>query len=128
MHIPSTFKETRQDSLYQLIRDYPLGTLIASITGELDADHIPFYLHQPDSGAITLQSHIAKANNLWRQADDGQRVLLIFQGPNAYISPNFYPSKQETANSSTPTSCGIPFEPCPFLKHQRFTAAIQSFD
>ena len=57
MHIPSTFKETCLDSLYQLIKDYPLGTLISSAAGELDANHIPFYISQSDAGTVTLQSH-----------------------------------------------------------------------
>ena len=81
-----------------MIRDYPLGTLVSSsVAGELDAHHIPFYLNEANIGSVTLQSHIATANNLWRQCSDGQNILLIFHGPNVYISPNFYPSKQQTA-------------------------------
>lgn len=97
MHIPAKFRQDDPDSLYHLIKAYPLGTLITSESGEIDASHIPFYLNQSDaSEEVTLLSHIAKANKLWKNCSDGQNILLIFHGPNAYISPNFYPSKQES--------------------------------
>ncbi len=93
MHIPGKFKETDVKSLYKLIESYPLGALVVSTDNNLDASHLPFCLSNQDSGAIVLQSHIARANALWKNCGDGQQVLLIFNGPNAYISPNFYPSK-----------------------------------
>ena len=96
MHIPSKFKEVNLDRLHEFIQEYPLGTLIVSAENTLDADHIPFYLQKQENEQVILQSHIAKANPLWKKVADGQDVLLIFHGPNAYISPNFYPSKKET--------------------------------
>lgn len=95
MHVPIKFKETDRDKLYQFIQSYPLGTLIHYSGKKLTADHIPFYLKNLANGKITLQSHIAKANSLWKTCSDGQAILLIFHGPNAYISPNLYPSKKE---------------------------------
>ncbi|OED44799.1 hypothetical protein AB833_00220 [Chromatiales bacterium (ex Bugula neritina AB1)] len=102
MHIPSKFKETNLDTLHKFIQDYPLGTLITSIENLIDADHIPFYLKTQENGQVTLQSHIAKANPLWKTCSEGQEILLIFNGPNTYISPNFYPSKKE-AGKAVPT-------------------------
>ncbi len=96
MHIPSKFKEVNLDKLHNFIQEYPLGTLIVSAENALDADHIPFYLQKRENEQVILQSHIAKVNPLWKNVEDGQDVLLIFHGPNAYISPNFYPSKKET--------------------------------
>ena len=96
MHIPSKFKETNLQKLHKFIQEFPLGTLITSIENSIDADHIPFYLNTQDNVPVTLQSHIARANPLWENCSEGQEVLLIFHGPNAYISPNFYPSKKET--------------------------------
>ena len=95
MHIPTKFKETDQDKLHQFIQDYPLGTLITCKEKTIDADHIPFYLKRLENEQTILQSHIAKANSLWKTCSDGQEILLIFHGSNAYISPNFYPSKKE---------------------------------
>lgn len=99
MHIPSKFKESNLDKLHDFIQEYPLGTLIASAESALDADHIPFYLQKRENEPVILQSHIAKANPLWKKVADGEDVLLIFHGPNAYISPNFYPSKKETGKA-----------------------------
>lgn len=99
MYIPPKFKELDLDKLHKFIQNYPLGTLITSGEDFLDADHIPFYLQTHENEFATLQSHIAKANPLWKRVADGQEVLLIFHGPNAYISPNFYPSKKETGKA-----------------------------
>jgi transcriptional regulator len=99
MFTPAPFKKTDLGDLYQFIQDYPLGTLITSSEDIINADHIPFYLNQVNDEQVTLQSHIAKANPLWKKCDDGQEILLIFHGPNAYISPNFYPSKKLTGKA-----------------------------
>lgn len=96
MYIPSTFKEVDENKLYDFIQTYPLGTLITSAKPTIDADHIPFYLQTGENQQVTLQSHIAKTNPLWKHCDDGQEILLIFHGPNAFVSPNFYPSKKAT--------------------------------
>ena len=95
MHIPSKFKETNLDTLYQFIKNNPLGTLVSSIDNDIDATHIPFYLDRTETSKVKLQGHIAKVNPLWKKCKDGSKVLVIFHGPNAYISPNFYPSKKE---------------------------------
>jgi transcriptional regulator len=96
MHIPSKFKVTNLDTLYQFIKNNPLGSLVSSIGNDIDAIHIPFYLDTADLRNIKLQGHIAKVNPLSKKCKDGNKVLVIFHGPNAYISPNFYPSKKET--------------------------------
>jgi transcriptional regulator len=96
MHIPSKFKEINLDKLYKFIQGYPLGTLVTSATSNINADHIPFYLKVGKNQQVTLQSHVAKVNPLWKECDDGQEILLMFHGPNAFVSPNFYPSKKKT--------------------------------
>jgi len=96
MHIPSKFKQTNLDILYQLIKDNPLGTLISSVDNDIDAIHIPFYLDTTGPGEVKLQGHVAKVNAIYKKCMDGSKVLIVFHGPNAYISPNFYPSKTKT--------------------------------
>ncbi|SMN16852.1 Transcriptional regulator [uncultured Candidatus Thioglobus sp.] len=96
MHIPSKFKVTNPDTLYRFIKDNPLGTLVSFSDNDIDAAHIPFYLDTTDLRKVKLQGHIAKINPLGKKCNDGDKVLVIFHGPNAYISPNFYPSKNET--------------------------------
>lgn len=101
MFTPKKFKETDEHVLLQHICQYPLAALITCSNSVLDAEYIPFHVHE-ESGVTKLQGHIAKANKLWQDCSDGQQVLLLFQGPQGYISPNFYPSKQD-AGKAVPT-------------------------
>ncbi len=95
MYIPAAFEETRQAVLHGLIRQQPLATLVTWSAGGLDANHIPLYLRASGAGLGTLVGHVARSNPLWREADTATAVLAIFQGPQAYISPSWYPTKQE---------------------------------
>jgi len=90
MYTPSYFNETRVDVLQGLIRDYPFATVVVHSDAGLVSNHLPFELVGDD----VLHGHVARGNEL-RQAD-GAQVLVIFRGPDGYISPNWYPSKQET--------------------------------
>ena len=95
MYLPDHFTEDRLDRLHGLIREQPLGTLVTCGTGGLTANQVPFIL-DPDAGEFgALQGHVARANPVWRDALTVPEVLVIFQGPAAYISPNWYPGKQE---------------------------------
>lgn len=94
MYLPAHFAETRQSELHRIIREHPLGILVAP--GGLDADHLPFELLVEEEGAISLLAHVARANPLWQRCPTGTEVLIIFRGVAGYISPNWYPSKHET--------------------------------
>jgi transcriptional regulator len=96
MYLPEQFAEQRVEELQRIIRDFPLGTIVTHTGQGLDANHIPFEL-DPERGAYgTLQGHIARANPLWTGVPNGADVLVIFRGNDGYISPSWYPSKQET--------------------------------
>ena len=96
MYIPRHFAETREVELHRIIRAYPLGTLITAPPDGLDANHIPFELDPSTGPHGTLRGHVARANPVWQQVAIGSQVLVIFRGADAYISPNWYPSKHET--------------------------------
>lgn len=92
MYLPAHFEETRSDLLHAAIREHPLATLIRTDpAGALQADALPMLL---DAEAGMLRGHVARANPLWREAD-GREVLVVFQGAQGYVSPNWYPSKAE---------------------------------
>jgi transcriptional regulator len=93
MYVPSHFEETRLDTLHALIQAHPLGTLVTNGEAGLNADHIPFEIGAPTAEAPfgILRAHVARANPLWRQAGAG--VLVVFQGPSAYVSPSLYAEK-----------------------------------
>jgi len=89
MYTPKHFVETRAEALHGLIRAYPFATLVTRAANGLTANHLPFEL----VGEV-LHGHVARGNELAQL--DGAEVLLLFQGPDGYISPNWYPSKHET--------------------------------
>jgi transcriptional regulator len=95
MYIPKHFEETRLEVLHGLIRSHPFATLVIAGTDGLSADHIPFLLDDGAGEFGTLRAHVARANPVWQKFSSGVEALIVFQGPNAYVSPNWYPSKQE---------------------------------
>ena len=95
MYIPAHFDEPRLDALHALIRQHPFGALVTQGAQGLDANHLPFDLDAQPGEPGVLRAHVARANPLWRDVKDGDEVLAIFQAGDAYVSPNWYPSKQE---------------------------------
>jgi transcriptional regulator len=91
MYIPDHFEEQRLDVLHELIRLHPLATLVVAAQGELIVNHIPMLI-QPHGQFGTLLGHVARANPVWERLDAASAVV-VFQGPQSYISPSWYPSK-----------------------------------
>ena len=97
MYIPPHFDESRIEVLHELVRRYPLGTLVTVGTdGGLVANHIPFLLGETPGPFGLLQGHVARANPVWSESRTDGETLVVFQGPDAYISPSWYPTKQES--------------------------------
>jgi transcriptional regulator len=92
MYLPKHFEQTETAALHALMRDFPLAALVSVQDGEPTADHVPLEF---DAATSTLRGHVARANPLWRVAA-GQPVLAVFTGPQAYITPSWYPSKAQT--------------------------------
>lgn len=95
MYIPQHFAETERGVVHGLIDAHPLGAWVTVGERGLEVNHIPF-LVEPDRGEFgTLVGHMAKANSAWRCASQTVMSVVIFQGPEAYISPSWYLSKQQ---------------------------------
>jgi len=96
MYIPPPFDETRPDVLHAVIARHPLGVLVTNGADGLDANHLVFELdpHQGPHGV--LRTHVARANPVWQQIASDDEVLVVFRAADAYISPNWYPTKLET--------------------------------
>lgn len=92
MHTPSHFEETRTTAMHALIRAHPLAVLVTQSNAGIDAEHIPLLLVESGSFGV-LQGHVARSNPMGASVGDDSDILAIFQGPNFYISPNWYPSK-----------------------------------
>ena len=95
MYVPRQFREERTDVLARAVREHQLATLVTSGAERLQVSHLPMMLKQGTDGAWTLEAHVARANPHWRHATPGAHSMAVFQGPQAYISPSWYPSKQE---------------------------------
>ena len=95
MYVPSHFEEPRTEVLHELIVANPFGTLFTHGTSGLDANHIPFELNATQGTHGVLSAHVARANPVWQDLSNGDEVLVVFRAGDAYISPNWYPSKHE---------------------------------
>jgi transcriptional regulator len=95
MYLPNHFEEARDEELLRTVAAYPLGALVVNGPNGLDANHVPFLIDQASERPKRLLAHIARANPLWKVAKDGDEALVIFRAGDAYISPNWYPSKHE---------------------------------
>jgi transcriptional regulator len=102
MYIPPHFAQTQPEALHALIRSHPLGVLVTHGPGGLDADHIPFEFDPAIGPLGLLSAHVARANPVWQRCPTGTEVMVVFRGPEAYISPSWYPSKHE-AHRQVPT-------------------------
>jgi len=91
MYVQQKFQETRLEVLHGLIREQPLGAIVTMTQAGLDASHMPFHLDASVAPYGVLRAHMPRANPLWKEACS--EALVIFQGPQGYISPSWYPSK-----------------------------------
>lgn len=94
MYLPKHFEQQDLESLTSLLKVYPLGALVTQHEGVLEANHIPFLLEGQLAAGGKLIGHVAKGNPVWKHDVATQETLVIFQGPESYITPNWYPSKQ----------------------------------
>jgi transcriptional regulator len=88
MYNPPQFTTTDLNWLDWLAEHHPFGTLVSQLDGAPFSSHLPV-LYQRTEGHATLTGHWARPNPQWRDIET-QRVLFMFQGPHAYISPRWY--------------------------------------
>jgi transcriptional regulator len=94
MYIPKLHEETDLAVLHDLMRAHPLGTWATLGEGELIVNHVPFILDAARGPYGTLLCHVARANSVWQLFSKSVPSVFVFQGPDTYISPSWYPSKQ----------------------------------
>ena len=95
MYVPDHFKVEDVAQMHALMRGRPFAALVSAGASGLYASHLPTVLKdEGDYGVI--ECHLARANPHWRELAEGGEALMIFQGPDGYITPNWYPTKAET--------------------------------
>ena len=101
MYDAEAFREERIEVLHALIRAHPLATLVtlgSNAAQGLEANHIPMLIDPapgPERKFGTLRGHVARANPVWRTFNADTEALAVFQGPQGYITPSWYPSKAQ---------------------------------
>ncbi len=96
MYQPPHFREDDIEAHHGLIRAYPLGLLVSAGNGGLVANPIPFVIDSEASEKGTLRCHLARANSQWRDLQFVEECLVVFQGPDDYVTPSWYATKRET--------------------------------
>jgi transcriptional regulator len=95
MYLPTHFVEDNLETIHALIRARPLGLLISANADDLQANAVPFILNADAGPNGVLKAHVARANPQWQHLKDGERALVVFQGPDAYVTPSWYVAKKE---------------------------------
>ena len=94
MYLPPAFRDEELPSLHQTMRDARLANFVTSTAEGLMASPLPLFLAADEGPYGTLYGHLARANSQWKLPPSGD-AMALFVGPDAYISPAWYPSKAE---------------------------------
>jgi transcriptional regulator len=94
MYVPPAFREDDLPALHQVIHEARLANLITASAEGLLATPLPLFLVPEEGPHGTLYGHLARANPQWKQPPIGE-AMAIFQGPDAYVTPSWYASKQD---------------------------------
>ncbi|PZP25537.1 FMN-binding negative transcriptional regulator [Pseudomonas kuykendallii] len=95
MYLPAAFRQDDLSELHRLIADSRLATLVSHGADGLQASHLPLLLVPEEGEFGTLYGHVARANPHGRVLAEGGSALAVFSGPDAYVSPSWYPAKAE---------------------------------
>ncbi len=96
MYVPPAFRIDDLASQHEAMRRHPLATLVTRSGDGIVADHIPFMIDAKRGDKGVLRAHVARANPLWRTHPRDGEALVIFSGPDRYITPSWYATKRET--------------------------------
>lgn len=95
MYVSKHHELTDREAILSLVEAHPLGAWVCQGEGALVANHIPFLLDRGRGPHGTLIGHVARANTVWRELGRAGLSVVMFQGPQSYITPGWYPGKAE---------------------------------
>ena len=93
MYIPKPFEISEHGELAAIMHEHSFATIVTHDNGSLFASHVPVLFFPERGSRGVLAAHVARANSQWRHFRADQEILVIFQGPHGYISPNWYKTK-----------------------------------
>jgi transcriptional regulator len=94
MYQPDDFWVEDVSEMHALMRARPFAALVSSGSAGLYASHLPTVLKDEGPCGV-VECHLARPNPHWKDLAEGNEALMIFQGPEGYITPNWYPSKAQ---------------------------------
>ncbi|MDA3037962.1 MAG: FMN-binding negative transcriptional regulator [Actinomycetota bacterium] len=93
MYLPDHFAAD-DDAVEELLANHGAADLVTITEKGMLATLLPFVFDRHDGPLGALLGHVARGNEQWRRTTSGE-VLVIVRGPDAYVSPSWYPSKLE---------------------------------
>jgi transcriptional regulator len=95
MYVPKHFSVTDNAEIISFVELVRLGALVTHDDAGFFGTHIPWLIEGDLQPGSTIACHVARANPHWQRLQHGADALVIFSGPDAYVSPSWYPSKAE---------------------------------
>jgi transcriptional regulator len=93
MYLPTHFEQQDPAALQALMHEHPLATWVCVVEGEPVINHLPLHLDPTRGEHGTLLGHVARANPVWKTPPTSS--VVVFQGPQSYVTPSWYPTKRE---------------------------------
>jgi len=98
MFLPDHFRVEDVPEMHALMRARPFAALVSAGPAGLYGTHLPTVLK--DEGTFgTIECHLSRANPHWKDLAEGGEAMMIFQGPDGYITPNWYVTKAQTGKA-----------------------------
>jgi len=90
MYIPKINLLDDKDDIFRFMQENPFAIVVSETTGGIVATHLPVEIETDDEGNTVIRSHMAKANQQWKNFSGDKDILVIFNGPHTYISSSWY--------------------------------------
>lgn len=97
MYVPPLFAMGEEAEVMAFCSAHPFALLVTHGRQGLYATHLPVILKREATAGAAFFGHVARANPHWQNTDSGSEALLVFSGPQAYVTPSWYATKKETA-------------------------------
>ncbi len=95
MYIRPQHQLADREAIFSLMARHPLGAWVCQGREGLIANHLPWFLDRSRGPHGTLMGHVSRANPVWRELGSATPSVVMFQGPQVYITPGWYPGKAE---------------------------------
>jgi transcriptional regulator len=106
MYRPDHFRVDDVAQMHALMCARPFATLVSAGPSGLYGSHLPTVLKNEGEFGV-IECHLARANPHCEELTAVREGLMIFQGPEAYITPNWYATKAETGKVVPTWNCAV---------------------